>query len=78
MFRGVLAHTEGSMAEYETIRRAGAGAGTAQIDEGLRSHMSRVYGLMAVAMVITGLVAWIVGSDFARAAALDQLNAGFR
>ena len=57
------------MAEYETIRRAGAGAGTAQIDEGLRSHMSRVYGLMAVAMVITGLVAWIVGSDFARAAA---------
>ncbi|MER2507222.1 Bax inhibitor-1/YccA family protein [Amaricoccus sp.] len=55
------------MAEYETIRRTGAGAGTARIDEGLRSHMNRVYGLMAVAMVITGLVAWIVGTDFVRA-----------
>lgn len=57
------------MAEYETIRRTGAGARTAQIDEGLRSHMSKVYSLMAVAMVITGLVAYVVGSDFARAVA---------
>ncbi|TPE48294.1 Bax inhibitor-1/YccA family protein [Amaricoccus solimangrovi] len=54
------------MAEFETIRRTGAGATAARIDEGLRAHMNKVYGLMAVAMVITGLVAWIVGSDFAR------------
>ena len=54
------------MAEYETIRRSGAGVGTATIDAGLRAHMNKVYGLMAVAMVITGLVAWIVGSDLAR------------
>ena len=42
------------MAEFETVRRAGAGVRTAQIDEGLRAHMNKVYGLMSVAMVITG------------------------
>jgi FtsH-binding integral membrane protein len=57
------------MAEFETVRRAGAGVRTAQIDEGLRAHMSKVYGLMAVAMLITGLVAYVVGTDFARAVA---------
>jgi FtsH-binding integral membrane protein len=57
------------MAEFETVRRAGAGVRTAQIDEGLRAHMSKVYGLMAVAMVITGVVAYLVGTDFARAVA---------
>jgi uncharacterized protein len=57
------------MAEFETVRRAGARVRTGYIDEGLRDHMGKVYGLMSVAMVITGLVAWIVGSDFARAVA---------
>jgi len=52
------------MAEFETIRRTGAaGARTAQIDEGLRAHMNAVYGLMSVAMLITGGVAWIVGNN---------------
>ncbi len=50
------------MAEYGTVRRAGAGVRTAQIDEGLRAHMNKVYGLMAVAMVITGLAAWAVAA----------------
>jgi len=50
------------MAEFETVRRAGAGARTAQIDEGLRAHMNKVYGLMAVAMVITGLAAWAIAA----------------
>ena len=54
------------MAEFETVRRTGAGATAARIDEGLRAHMSKVYGLMAVAMVITGLVAYIFGTDLAR------------
>jgi len=57
------------MAELGTVRRTGAGVRTAQIDEGLRAHMNKVYGLMAVAMVITGVVAWVVGGDFARAVA---------
>lgn len=52
------------MAEFETIRRGGvAGARTAQIDAGLRAHMNAVYGLMSVAMLITGGVAWIVGNN---------------
>mgnify|MGYP002777004945 CR=1 FL=1 len=51
------------MAEYQTIRSVGAGARTAQIDEGLRAHMNKVYGLMSVAMVVTGAVAWAVGTS---------------
>ena len=33
------------------------------IDSGLRAHMNKVYGLMAVAMVITGSVAWSIGTS---------------
>ena len=40
------------MAQYDTIRTVGA-AQAAQIDEGLRAHMTKVYGLMSVAMVLT-------------------------
>ncbi|WGI23030.1 Bax inhibitor-1/YccA family protein [Amylibacter sp. IMCC11727] len=57
------------MAQYETVRRANAGVGVdaTQIDAGLRAHMNKVYGLMSVAMFITGIVAYFVGTDFARA-----------
>ena len=49
------------MAQFETVRRqAGAGVRTAQMDEGLRAHMNKVYGLMSVAMLITGAAAWAV------------------
>ncbi|THD81567.1 Bax inhibitor-1/YccA family protein [Aliigemmobacter aestuarii] len=51
------------MAQYETIRTAGAGARTAQIDEGLRAHMNKVYGLMSVGMLVTAGVAWAVGTS---------------
>jgi uncharacterized protein len=51
------------MVEYQTISPVGTGARTAQIDEGLRAHMNKVYGLMSVAMVITGAVAWAVGTN---------------
>jgi FtsH-binding integral membrane protein len=52
------------MAQYETISSVGTGA-RAQIDEGLRAHMNKVYGLMSVAMLLTAGVAWSVGtSDF--------------
>jgi FtsH-binding integral membrane protein len=47
------------MAEFQTIR-AGTGVRTAQIDEGLRAHMNKVYGTMSVGMLITALVAWAV------------------
>ncbi len=51
------------MAEYQTIRTAGVGSRTAVIDEGLRAHMNKVYGLMSVGMIITGAVAWAVGTS---------------
>ncbi|MCB5410286.1 Bax inhibitor-1/YccA family protein [Pseudogemmobacter faecipullorum] len=47
------------MAQYETVRGVGVGA-RAQIDEGLRAHMNKVYGLMSVAMLITGAAAWAI------------------
>ena len=45
------------MADYQTIR-AGAGVRTAEIDEGLRAHMQKVYGVMSVGMLVTFAVAW--------------------
>jgi uncharacterized protein len=51
------------MADYQTIRTVGAGAQTGQLDEGLRAHMNKVYGLMSVAMLVTGGVAWAVGTN---------------
>ena len=47
------------MADYQTIRTAGS-VRTAQIDEGLRAHMNKVYGTMSVGMVITALAAWAI------------------
>ena len=51
------------MAEYQNIRTAGAGARSAVIDAGLRAHMNKVYGLMSVGMLLTGAVAWAVGTN---------------
>lgn len=51
------------MANYQTSTIGRAGAGYAAIDEGLKAHMNKVYGLMSVAMVLTGLVAWAVGTN---------------
>ncbi len=47
------------MAELKTIR-SGAGVRTAQIDEGLRAHMNKVYGTMSVGLGITGAAAWAI------------------
>lgn len=50
------------MADYQTtVRRDGVVR--AQIDEGLRAYMNRVYSLMAAAMAITGVVAYVFGND---------------
>ncbi len=50
------------MAEFNTIR-AGVGARAAEIDEGLRAHMNKVYGTMSVGMLMTFAVAWAVGTS---------------
>ena len=48
------------MAEYQTAKNY---VDTSQsIDVGLRAHMNKVYSLMAVAMIITGAVAFAVGT----------------
>lgn len=51
------------MAQFDTIRTGVGSARAAQIDEGLRAHMNKVYGLMSVAMLLTAGVAWAVGSN---------------
>lgn len=33
------------------------------IDEGLRAHMNKIYALMSVAMLVTGAVAYLVGTN---------------
>lgn len=58
------------MADYTTIRPQ-AGVRSAEIDEGLRVHMNKVYSTMSVGMLITFAVAWAIGSN-------DQLLSIFR
>ncbi|EPX81176.1 Bax inhibitor-1/YccA family protein [Litoreibacter arenae] len=58
------------MAEYKTMGSVGVGSRAAAIDEGLRAHMSKTYGLMSIAMLITGAVAYIVGNNDAMLAAI--------
>ena len=59
------------MADYETMGSVGTGSrSTAAIDEGLKAHMSKIYGLMSIAMVITGGVAFVVGTNEAMLAAI--------
>ncbi|SPH18559.1 Inner membrane protein YbhL [Defluviimonas aquaemixtae] len=48
------------MAEFDTVRTAQVGARTVAIDEGLRAHMNKVYGLMSVGMLLTALAAWAI------------------
>ncbi|MDJ0637484.1 MAG: Bax inhibitor-1/YccA family protein [Paracoccaceae bacterium] len=48
------------MAEYETIRPSVTGVRTAEIDQGLRAHMNKVYGTMSIGMLITAAAAWAI------------------
>ena len=50
------------MADYRTAQ-TGIGTSTAVIDEGLRTHMNKVYGTMSVGLLLTALVAWAVGTN---------------
>lgn len=47
------------MADYQTAN-AGVGIRSAEIDQGLRAHMNKVYGTMSVGMFITFLAAWAI------------------
>lgn len=48
------------MAEYQSVRSHAGVRTTAQIDEGLRAHMNKVYGTMSVGMLITAAAAWAI------------------
>ena len=48
------------MAEFETIRPSVTGVRTAEIDQGLRAHMNKVYGTMSIGMLITAAAAWAI------------------
>lgn len=50
------------MAEFGTVR-SGAVVGSAEIDQGLRAHMNKVYGTMSVGLLVTAGVAWAVGNN---------------
>ncbi|MEM7057161.1 MAG: Bax inhibitor-1/YccA family protein [Pseudomonadota bacterium] len=51
------------MAQREYMRSQTITRG-AEIDAGLQSYMSKVYALMAGAMIITGLVSYVIGMDY--------------
>ncbi|UWQ18916.1 Bax inhibitor-1/YccA family protein [Jannaschia sp. M317] len=67
------------MAQFDALRTGSiSGARAAEIDQGLRAHMNKVYGTMSVGMLITFAAAWAISglavtSD--PAAAVAQLNA---
>jgi FtsH-binding integral membrane protein len=48
------------MAEFQTMRAAGAGTRSALIDAGLKAHMNKVYATMSVGMLLTGAAAWAI------------------
>lgn len=58
------------MADFQTMRAAGAATRGAQIDAGLKAHMNKVYATMSVGMLLTGAVAWAVGTNDAMMAAI--------
>ncbi|MDG1868864.1 MAG: Bax inhibitor-1/YccA family protein [Yoonia sp.] len=61
------------MAQFDTVRAAGS-IRTAEIDEGLRTHMNKVYGTMSVGLLLTFAAAWAVGNN---AAMMNTLFTGF-
>jgi FtsH-binding integral membrane protein len=50
------------MADYQTMRAQAGAAVTAQIDEGLKAHMNKVYATMSGGMLITAAAAWAIAN----------------
>ncbi|MGB3406669.1 MAG: Bax inhibitor-1/YccA family protein [Jannaschia sp.] len=67
------------MAQFDALRTGSlSGARAAEIDQGLRAHMNKVYGTMSVGMLITFAAAWAISGLAVTAdpsAAVAQLNA---
>ncbi|WP_298434332.1 Bax inhibitor-1/YccA family protein [uncultured Jannaschia sp.] len=67
------------MAQFDALRTGTiSGAQAAEIDQGLRAHMNKVYGTMSVGMLITFAAAWAISGLAVTtdpSAAVAQLNA---
>ncbi len=50
------------MAQFDTIRSRGAAVSQAEIDQGLRAHMNKVYATMSGGMAITAGAAWAIAN----------------
>lgn len=50
------------MADYRTVHQGAQGIRSAEIDQGLRAHMNKVYGTMSVGLILTGLAAWALAN----------------
>jgi FtsH-binding integral membrane protein len=48
------------MAQFDALRTGATGARAAEIDQGLRAHMNKVYGTMSVGMLLTFAAAWAI------------------
>lgn len=62
------------MAQFDHIRSA-AGTRAADIDEGLRAHMNKVYGTMSIGMLITFAAAWAISNLAMQGGQLTPLGA---
>ena len=62
------------MAQFDHIRSA-AGTRAAEIDEGLRAHMNKVYGTMSVGMLITFAAAFAISNLAMQGGQLTPLGA---
>ena len=51
------------MAQFDTIRAGARGLDAAQIDQGLRAHMNKVYGTMSIGLLVTAGAAWAIGTS---------------
>ncbi|MFQ6547794.1 Bax inhibitor-1 family protein [Aestuariibius sp. 2305UL40-4] len=50
------------MAEYANVRSTTAGIRTQEIDQGLRAHMNKVYGLMSAALFASFAIGYVVSA----------------
>ncbi|WP_116652506.1 Bax inhibitor-1/YccA family protein [Pelagibacterium sediminicola] len=64
------------MAQYDRQTLTGRAATAAAIDEGLRSHMLRVYNYMGIGLAVTGLVAYFTAQWAVSSVEAQQLLYG--
>ena len=66
------------MAQYDALRTGAAGvtgARAAEIDQGLRAHMNKVYGTMSVGLLVTFAAAWAISGLAVQDGVLTPLGA---